>query len=158
MWVFLKSDIFLYKLFTINPFFIIFDKIKSDNKELLMKVAVPVKDEGLEVVTRTGRAPFFAVFEVDEKTFRLLSLEPNAHSHEEHGEHHHEEHTEDEIESHRRHLRGLIGCDYILTLALGPNMKDALIRENITPVKVDKKDGKTATELLEKFISGYFSK
>jgi len=119
-----------------------------------IKVAVPVTGEDLEIVTRTGRAPFFAIFECDENGCRFLELRENGHAKEhehDHG-HHHEAHTEEEINHHHSHVKAakLGECKYIVCRALGPNMKDAIIREGITPIMVSKKDGNTAPEVLEK--------
>ena len=120
----------------------------------MSKVAVPVKDETLEIVTRTGRAPFFAIFECDENGCKLLELRENTHAHEhehEHG-HHQEEHTSDEVEHHHKHVKAskVDECDYIVVRALGPNMEDALKMAGINIIKVSKKDGDTAPEVLEK--------
>ncbi|NPA87274.1 MAG: dinitrogenase iron-molybdenum cofactor, partial [Epsilonproteobacteria bacterium] len=71
-----------------------------------IKVAVPVKDESLEIVTRTGRAPFFAIFEFDGNEFKLLGLNENTHAGEHEHEHgHQEEHTADEVEHHHKHVK-----------------------------------------------------
>ena len=123
-----------------------------------MKVAVPVSGESLEIVTRTGRAPFFAIFEFDGNEFKLLGLNENTHSHEheeEHGhgnEHHQEKHTQDEVEHHHKHVKAskIEDCDYIVVRAVGPNMEDALKLAGVKLIKVRKKDGENALEVLEK--------
>ena len=119
-----------------------------------MKIAVPVSGENLEIFTRTGRAPYFAIFEFDGNEFKLIDLRENPHAKEhehEHG-HHHEGHNEDEINHHHSHVKAanLGECKYIVCRALGPNMKEAVIREGITPVMVKKSDGENALEVLEK--------
>ena len=120
-----------------------------------MKIAVPVSGENLEIFTRTGRAPFFAIFEFDGDNFKFLELRENGHAKEhEHGhDHHHEAHTEDEINHHHSHIKAanLGECKYLVCRALGPNMKDAVLREEITPIMVRKNDGDNALEVLEKF-------
>jgi predicted Fe-Mo cluster-binding NifX family protein len=119
----------------------------------MIKVAVPVKDESLEIVTRTGRAPYFAIFECDENGCRLLELRENTHAHEHEHEHGHaEEHTADEVEHHHKHVKAskVDECDYIVVRALGPNMEDALKMAGVKIVKVSKKDGEKAPEVLEK--------
>jgi len=116
------------------------------------KVAVPVEGENLVVVTRTGRAPFFAIFECNEESCKFLELRENGHAKEhEHG-HHKEAHTEEEINHHHSHVKAakLGECKYIICRALGPNMKDAILREGITPIMVSKKDGENALEVLKK--------
>ncbi len=123
---------------------------------MAVKIAVPVEGENLNIVTRTGRAPFFAIFEFDGNEFKLLSLNENTHAGEheehEHGHAHQEEHTEDEVKHHHKHVKAskLEGVDYIVVRALGPNMKDALALEGIKTLKVSKKDGENALEILEK--------
>ena len=118
-----------------------------------MKVAVPVYGEDLKIFTRTGRAPFFAIFECDENGCKFLELRENGHAKEhEHGEHHHEAHTKEEINHHHSHIKAanLGECKYLVARALGPNMKDAVLLEGITPIMISKKDGETAPEVLEK--------
>ena len=122
-----------------------------------MKIAVPVDGEDLQILTRTGRAPYLAIFEFDGDNFKFLELRENGHAKEhehEHG-HHHEAHTEEEINHHHSHVKAakLGECKYIVCRALGPNMKDAILREGITPIMVSKKDGEYAFEVLEKIKS-----
>ncbi len=117
-----------------------------------MKIALPVYGENLEIFTRTGRAPYFAIFEFDGNEFKLVDLRENPHAKEhEHG-HHHEEHSEEEINHHHSHVKAanLGECKYIVCRALGPNMKEAILREGITPIMVRKSDGDNALEVLEK--------
>ncbi len=118
-----------------------------------MKIAVPVKDESLEIFTRTGRAPYFAIFEFDGREFKLLGLNENTHAQEHDHEHgHQEEHTADEVAHHHKHVKAskLSGVDYIIVRALGPNMEDALRMEGVKIIKISKKDGDKADEVLEK--------
>ncbi|AZV46104.1 dinitrogenase iron-molybdenum cofactor [Nautilia sp. PV-1] len=122
-----------------------------------IKIAVPVEGENLVIVTRTGRAPYFAIYEFDGNEFKLVGLNENTHAGEhehehEHGHDHKEEHTADEVEHHHQHVKAskVDGCDYIVVRALGPNMKDALEMAGVKTIKVSKKDGNTAPEVLEK--------
>ena len=120
-----------------------------------IKVAIPVEGENLVIVTRTGRAPYFAIFECDENGCRLLELRENTHAHEHEHEHEHghaEEHTTDEVEHHHKHVKAskVDECDYIVVRALGPNMEDALKMAGVKIIKVSKKDGEKAPEVLEK--------
>ncbi len=125
-----------------------------------MKVAVPVSGENLEIFTRTGRAPFFAIFEFDGNEFKLLGLNENTHAHEhdkeehkhENGHGHQEEHTADEVEHHHKHVKAskIEDCDYLIVRAVGPNMEDALKLAGVKVIKVRKKDGENALEVLEK--------
>jgi len=130
-----------------------------------MKVVVPVEGESLKIVTRTGRAPFFAIFEFVGDDFKLLELRENAHAkeHEEEessrgrGVGHHEEHSEKEIEHHHQHLKlaKLDECKYLVHRALGKNMKDAVDRVGLIPVKVSKKDGDDGLEVLRKYKENF---
>jgi len=117
----------------------------------MIRIAVAVEGENLKIVTRTGRAQYFAVFEFDGKNFKLVSLNKNTHS-KEHKHDHKEEHTNDEVKHHHRHIKtsNISDCNYIIVRALGPNMKDALNLAGIKPIKVSKKDGGNALEVLEK--------
>ena len=118
-----------------------------------MKVAVPVEGENLKIVTRTGRAPFFAIFELSGDEFKLIGLNENTHAREHEHEHgHQEEHTADEVEHHHKHLKAskIDDCDYIVIRAVGPNMKDALEKAGVKIIKVSKNDGKYAFEILER--------
>jgi predicted Fe-Mo cluster-binding NifX family protein len=108
-----------------------------------VKIAVPVEGENLKIVTRTGRAPFFAIFEYDGNEFKLIGLNENTHAHEhEDGHSHQEEHTADEVEHHHKHVKAskVDGCDYIVVRAVGPNMKDALEKAVVKIIKVNKND------------------
>jgi len=118
-----------------------------------VKIAVPVEGENLNIVTRTGRAPFFALFEYDGNEFRLLGLNENTHAGEhDHDHNHQEEHTQNEVDHHHKHVKAskVDDCDYIVVRAVGPNMKDALELAGVKIVKVSKKDGENALEVLEK--------
>jgi predicted Fe-Mo cluster-binding NifX family protein len=121
----------------------------------MIKVAVPVEGENLVIVTRTGRAPFFAIYEFNGNEFKLVGLNENTHAGEhdhDHGHDHQEEHTADEVEHHHKHVKAskVDDCDYIVVRALGPNMKDALELAGVKIIKVSKKDGERAPEVLEK--------
>jgi len=118
-----------------------------------MKIAVPVEGENLKIVTRTGRAPFFAIFEYDGNEFKLIGLNENTHAIEHEHEHgHQEEHTADEVEHHHKHVKAskVDDCNYIVIRAIGPNMEDALEKAGVKIIKVSKKDGEYAIEVLKK--------
>jgi len=65
---------------------------------------------------------------------------------------HKEEHTQSEVAHHHKHVKAskLEGCDYIVVRAVGPNMQDALKMAGIKIIKISKKDGENALEILEK--------
>ncbi len=127
-----------------------------------MKIAVPVEDENLQVFTRVGRAPFFAIFENDR--FKGLRVNHHAASHHEeeeghgHGEHKRsqgafEPYSKEEVEHHRKDLHNLDDIDVMLVRAVGPNMKEALELSGIRVVKVRKKDGERADRLVQNFLA-----
>jgi predicted Fe-Mo cluster-binding NifX family protein len=122
-------------------------------KRINMKVAVPVEGENLKIVTRTGRAPFFAIFEFNGDEFKLIELNENTHANEHEHEHEgQEEYTADEVEHHHKHVKAskVDDCNYIVIRAVGPNMKDALAKSGVKIIKVKKNDGEYALEALEK--------
>jgi predicted Fe-Mo cluster-binding NifX family protein len=118
-----------------------------------IKIAVPVDGENLKIAKRTGRALFFAIFEFDGYEFKLIGLNKNTHAREHEHEHgHQEEHSADEVEHHHKHVKAskIDDCDYIIVKAIGPNMKDALLKANVKIIKVSNNDGEYALEVLEK--------
>ncbi len=120
-----------------------------------MLIALPINEDGSKIVVRTGRAPFFGIYKLDLQKSEIEYIEKieNGHSIEElEGVGHHEQHTETEIEHHRKFVRALKKCDYLLALALGPNMRDALLREGVKVKLYKKKDASTPDELLKLFM------
>ncbi|WP_456456226.1 NifB/NifX family molybdenum-iron cluster-binding protein [Nitratifractor sp.] len=143
-----------------------------------MKIAVPIEAESTRVFTRVGRAPRFAIYEEGV----LVETRPNLHAHshdreEEHpghgkghghkaghgGGHGHREHrgrhgeafeaySPEEVELHRKDLGNLKDIDVILCRAVGPNMKEALELSGIKVVKVRKRDGENAEELIANYL------
>ncbi len=145
-----------------------------------MKIAVPVHDENLEVFARAGRAPWFAIFE--EGVFRELRPNKHTHTHDHEGGHHHREgghglghgrgrgdrrgaehfhadeapmdtYSPEEVELHRKDLENLSDVDILLTRAVGPNMKEALELGGIRVVKIRKKDGEEADEVVRGYLA-----
>ncbi len=120
-----------------------------------MKVAIPVFGESLEVFERTGQAPFFAVFEINEdKSFNLLELRKNSKGHEHHHEgeshsHNEEEHTNE----HNKQASGISDCEYIFVKRIGEHMRESLNNMNIKIKMFRKKDGDNAKDYIQKFIS-----
>ena len=120
-----------------------------------MKLAVAVKSAEMQVAKRMGHAPWFAVYNIEDNQATLLEMVVNEHAKEHEGEdeHHHDDtHPETEIDNHRHHLAPLKGVDAILARAVGPYMKEAISRENITVYRFPLSAGKTAPELMEFFI------
>jgi len=116
-----------------------------------MKIAVPVEGENLTIFKRTGRAPYFAIFEFDGNDIKFLELRENPHAKEHHHHHHKEAHTDEEINHHQKHLReiNLGECKYLVCPMLGPNMRDAVKNEGIEAIIIKGIDGKNALEVLK---------
>jgi predicted Fe-Mo cluster-binding NifX family protein len=147
-----------------------------------MKVAVPVSDEKLEVVERTGQASFFAVFEISEdKNFNFLELReiPEAHEHNEIGrgqggegqgfgngrgagegrglhshDHDHDNLSDEEhTEGHNRQSAIINDCEYALLKRVGPHMREALENADIKIKLFRRKDGDNAKDYVTKFVT-----
>ena len=121
-----------------------------------MKIIVPVDNDKSTIIKRTGRAPFYALYEED----MLLEYIQNQHAMEEEEEHHHHEHEHGHEHHehgggnhHRKDIAKLQGCDVILTQAVGEQMQSALKSVGIKIQKLSKHDGATATEVIEKFLA-----
>ena len=118
-----------------------------------MKLAVPVFDESLEIFERTGQAPFFAVFE-DDKFLELRENPKHSHSHDEH-DHDHGGKGEEHTNEHRHQVASAIpDVDKILVRRVGPNMQEALKEAGIEIVKIRKKHGDKADEVVKLYLNG----
>jgi len=118
-----------------------------------MKLALPVFDEGLEIFERTGQAPFFAIFE-DDKFLELRQNPKHSHSHTDHDEHHHG-HGENHTNEHKNQVKSaLYDVDKVLVRRVGPNMQEALKDANIEIVKIRKKHGDKANEVVKLYLKG----
>ncbi|MDY0327902.1 MAG: NifB/NifX family molybdenum-iron cluster-binding protein [Arcobacteraceae bacterium] len=120
-----------------------------------MKIIIPVDSDKKTIFKRTGRAPFFVIFEND----KLIEVKENLHalSHEDDDndhEHHHEEHSDKEVAHHREDILELQGCDVILAQAVGPNMHEALESIGIKIQKISRVDGEDVYEVVNKFLEG----
>ncbi|MDO8454229.1 MAG: NifB/NifX family molybdenum-iron cluster-binding protein [Sulfurimonas sp.] len=114
-----------------------------------MKIVVPVDQDKQTIFKRTGRAPFFTIYE--NNLLLEIILNPHAASHAD-GEHH-EEHSNKEENHHKHDIQALKGCDVILTQAVGEHMKEALQSIGLHIQKISSADGTTAMEVVEKFIN-----
>ena len=117
-----------------------------------MKRAIPVFGENLEIFERTGQAPFFAVFE-DDKLLELRENPKHSHSHTHH--HHDHNHADDEnhTNEHRNQALVIQDCGEILVRRVGPNMQEALKEAGIKIVKMRKKHGDKADEVIKLYLS-----
>jgi predicted Fe-Mo cluster-binding NifX family protein len=93
---------------------------------MMMKVAVPVRDDSLQLFGNTGHAPYFAVYTIKGsgmfRAFEFEALRPNPrtdldHDHPEEEEHHHCSHDENDEAHVREHFKMgevLEDCDFIV--------------------------------------------
>jgi predicted Fe-Mo cluster-binding NifX family protein len=129
-----------------------------------MKVIIPLHKDKKTVFVRSGRAPLFGVYLInpDDKSFELIKTVINDHHHHHgdgeghhgngHGHGNHHEHDHEHNQEHKKQLQPLSDCDYILTLALGPHMKQALISLDIEPVMLKQSEVKTVEDAINKFL------
>lgn len=124
-----------------------------------MKIVVPVDTDKSTIMKRTGRAPFYAIYENE----TAIAYVENQHAKEEEEEedhrhgHGHEggvHHHEDEGNHHRKDVANLRGCDVILAQAVGEQMQEALEHANIKIVKLSKYDGTHANEVVANYLAG----
>ena len=59
----------------------------------------------------------------------------------------------EEVELHRKDLENLADVDVMLARAVGPNMKEALELAGINVVKIRKKDGESADEVVQNYLA-----
>ena len=124
-----------------------------------MKIVVPVDTDKSTIIKRTGRAPFYAIYENE----TAIAYVENQHAKEEEEEedhrhrHGHEggaHHHEGEGNHHRKDVANLRGCDVILAQAVGEQMKEALEHADIKIVKLSKYDGTHANEVVANYLAG----
>jgi len=69
-----------------------------------------------------------------------------------HGEEPMDTYSAEEVELHRKDLENLVDVDVMLARAVGPNMKEALELAGIDVVKIRKKDGESADEVVGNYL------
>ena len=119
-----------------------------------MKIAVPVDTDKKTIVQRTGRAPFFAIYE-DDKLLDVVEVASGEghHGHENgHDEHVHED-DEEHVQGHKKDIMGINGCDVVLFQMIGEHMREAIESLGIKLKKIRKKDGSTADEVVKNFLA-----
>ncbi|AHF97946.1 MAG: NifB/NifX family molybdenum-iron cluster-binding protein [Desulfurella sp.] len=109
-----------------------------------MKIAVPVKDNSLEIFPRTGQAPYFAIFN-DSKFSHLVK-----NTIEEHDE---ENASIDHVEFHRKQVEALGDIDAVLVLKIGKHIKQALEEKNIQIIEFPNSNFKNAKDLIEAYFN-----
>ncbi|BFU78678.1 hypothetical protein ALC152_18930 [Arcobacter sp. 15-2] len=114
-----------------------------------MKIVVPVDTDKITIFQRTGKAPFFNIYENDTLIDTLVNN--HSHNHEGEGNHSHEL-SKEEVEHHRQDIQNLMGCDVILAQAVGENMAKALDLIGLKVQKISKVDGTKDIEVVKKFL------
>lgn len=130
-----------------------------------MKIAIPVKDEGLSFFPNAGHTPKFAVFTMAGsgmfKSFNLDEVKNNPRSdidHDHPEEDHACDHSHDDaehIEQHNKMGRALNGCDYIVVKTACKNTAKSFTSAGIKLVKYNGESfdaPKILNELSSKFI------
>jgi len=116
-----------------------------------MKRAIPVYDENLEIFERTGQAPYLAIF--DEDKFLELRVNPkHSHSHTHHDYNHNHSDDKEHTNEHRNQVVVINDCGEILVRRVGPNMQEALKEAGIKIVKIRKKHGDKADEVIKLYL------
>lgn len=119
-----------------------------------MKIVVAVDNDKKTLFKRTGRAPFFVIYEDEVMIETVVNVHAKSHEDDDSGVHNPSEHSAEGVEHHRQDVMYLKGCDVILTQAVGPNMKEALQNIGLKVQKISKADGSTADEVVKKFLAG----
>ena len=114
-----------------------------------MKIVVPVSNDKKTIYKRTGRAPYFAVY--DNRQF--LKTVENIHARKHEDNEHHEENSEEEVENHRKDISNIADCDIILVKTIGKNMAQALDSFGIKIEKIEHKDTVFAKDAVEAYIN-----
>ncbi len=110
-----------------------------------MKIAVPVKDSGLEIFQRTGQAPYFAIFS-DYEFSHLIKNIIEEHEEEENA-------SLDHVKFHKKQVEALGDIDTVLVLKIGKHIKQALEEKNIKIVEFSNGNYKNAKELVEVYLN-----
>jgi len=118
-----------------------------------VRLAIPVYDDSLKVFRRTGKTPYFAIFDLYNDEVKFIEIRKNPHSERE--EHHHddEEDFEESVELHRRDLSVIDDCNYIMVSAVGKHLKEALKRKRIGIIRITYKDDVTAYDFIKEFLN-----
>ena len=111
-----------------------------------MKIAIPVKDESLEIYPRTGKAPYFAIF--NDSTFsHLIKNLIEEHEHESE-----KDPSIDHVEFHRKQVQALGHIDAVLVVLIGKHIKKAFEEKNIQVFEFPQNNIKNAKELLQAYL------
>ncbi|OSS43106.1 hypothetical protein DESAMIL20_214 [Desulfurella amilsii] len=112
-----------------------------------MKIAIPVKDESLEIFPKTGKTPYFAIFNDSTFSHLIKNLVGN-HEHED------EESTSiDHVEFHRKQVETLGDIDAALVVLIGKHIKKAFEEKDIQVIEFPQSNFKNAKELLQVYLN-----
>ena len=107
-----------------------------------MKIAIPTNDK-TNIAKRTGRAQWFAVYEVSEKKIISTDYRKNTHEHHDHSEGGEHEHSHTDL------VESLIDCDMVLLMKVGVHLKNDFDKGGISYTKVT---GEKLTEILAEYL------
>ena len=114
-----------------------------------MKIAV-VSDDGINVSQHYGRAPFYAVFTVEEGKITAREVRPKVY----HGQNEHHTHgrgAHDEGAIHRQMASPLADCTVVLAGGMGPGAYQSLLAQGVEPAFVA---STTAEEAVADYLAG----
>ena len=103
-----------------------------------MKIAVPTQDKE-SIFRRTGRAPLFQIFVLENGVWKEAGAVPNRHREE-------DDHDETKEHSHADLINQIKDCDTILLNKVGKHLKHDLDNAGIRIIKTDITDIKKALE------------
>ena len=115
-----------------------------------MKIVVPVDTDKHTIYKRTGKAPFFNIYDNEQLIDTIVNN--HAYSHYDEDDHDHTS-SEENVEHHRQDIQNLKGCDIMLAQAVGENMAKALELIGLKVQKISKVDGDKAMKVVVKFLS-----
>jgi len=110
-----------------------------------MKIAVPVKDDTLEIFPRTGKAPYFAIF-IDNNFSHLLKnlVEENEDENDS---------SKDHVEFHRKQVELLGNIDAVIVVLIGKHIRKAFEEKNIQIIELPQSNFKNAKELVQYYLN-----
>lgn len=109
-----------------------------------MKIAIPVKDKNLEIYPRTGKAPYFAIFNDSSFSHLVKNIAEE-----------HEDETNpsiDHVEFHRKQVEALGNVDVVLVVLIGKHIKKAFEEKNIQVIEFPQNNFKNAKELIQAYL------
>ncbi|MCK5294262.1 MAG: hypothetical protein KAJ49_06385 [Arcobacteraceae bacterium] len=112
-----------------------------------MKIVVPVDRDKITIYKRTGKAPFFNIYNDEQLIDTIVNNHSNSNEEDNNST------TQEDIERHKKDIENLKGCDIILAQAVGANMGKALESIGLEVQKISKIDGTKAIEVVVRFLA-----